>query len=186
MLLIAAMDTSKWTKRLQILPDLKSLSIYLKSPMINEKSTNQLTIYVGLSPSIINCARSHCVSLIWQPAWLSSPRRRKRDKQLSPIFWIWTAVPISTTICQYYILHLRAVENHLATRTPLTTTKKHPSTHQEYSSVLAKFCTAHIFLRRYKNLVLDVVLLACGNDYANSVIVHAKSIIFSSLHNKTH
>ncbi len=29
-----------------------------------------------------------------------------REKQLSPIFRIWTSAPISTTSCQYYILHL--------------------------------------------------------------------------------
>ncbi len=39
---------------------------------------------ISSSPSIVNCARSCCVSLIWQPAW------------------IWTAVPILATSCQYY------------------------------------------------------------------------------------
>ncbi len=35
------------------------------------------------------------VSLIWQPVCASSLRRRGRVKKLSPIFWIWTAIPSS-------------------------------------------------------------------------------------------
>ncbi len=39
-----------------------------------------------------------CVSSIWQPAWASSLRRSRREKQLSPIYWIWPAVPILTAV----------------------------------------------------------------------------------------
>ena len=46
------------------------------------------------------------VSSIWQPACASSLRRRGRVKKPSPIFWIWTAIPSSTTLCQSYIQHL--------------------------------------------------------------------------------
>ncbi len=47
-------------------------------------------------PSLVPFA---LVSSIWQPAWGGGGGRKL--KQLSPIFWIWTAVPFTTASCQY-------------------------------------------------------------------------------------
>ncbi len=44
------------------------------------------------------------VSLIWHPAHASSQRRRGWWKKMSPIFWIWTAIPSS-------ILHTAPLSN---------------------------------------------------------------------------
>ncbi len=66
---------------------------------------------VGRKHSVFNFIHRHVrsfllVSLIWQPACVSSLRRRGRVKKKSPIFRIWTAIPSSTTGCQSYIQHL--------------------------------------------------------------------------------
>ncbi len=58
--------------------------------------------------NLINChvCSFLLVSLIWHPARASNLRRRGWWKKLSPIFWIWTAIPNSTAGCQSYIQHL--------------------------------------------------------------------------------
>jgi len=59
---------------------------------------------MGSSPSFVNCAHSSCVSSIWQPV-LVSEEEGVGETTLSNIFNLDTTVPISTTSCQYYILH---------------------------------------------------------------------------------
>ncbi len=58
---------NKLGQRSQILPDLKSLGIHLKSS-ISSKTHQLINLPAkGSSPSIVNCTCSTCVSSIWQP-----------------------------------------------------------------------------------------------------------------------
>ncbi len=103
---IATIETSKQTgseitdSTLPKKPHPPSKSSMTRYILNMDKTTHHFTLQGSLA-NIVSCTL-----LLLNLATRVNFESDGREKQRSPILWIWTAVPILTTSCQYYIQHL--------------------------------------------------------------------------------